>query len=259
MIYQSLFPDNERADTARVVSRLAQAIERKEPCSMISMADGESAVLWAAKGFGEYHYLSCWGFPVEDRRGVAEQLATAIAKCDIVCLPRTGSEAQKPEMGPRLREAMRLWDIHLKPDALIGDSLIEAYILFDFWLWSLMEGRKVLVVTSEANLVVPALLARVPPPGLSAYAPEGVWRAADATGIVLEEGLAGSQKCLEQAANLPWKPDLCILGAGSRAAHLAVSIAEMHSIPVIELGSMMMCFHQGTDLGLYHSWYLAGG
>jgi len=253
------FPYNEQADTARVASRLAQAIERKEPCSMISMADGEAAVLWAAKGFGEFHYLSAWGFSAEDRRGVAEQLAAAIPRCDIVCLPRSGPEASKPGMGPKLREALRLWDVKLKPEALIGDSLVSFYLLYDAWLWMLLENRKVLVVTNEADKVAAALMARIPPAGIDAYAGAGWWRAADAHPIMLEEGLAGSAKCLEQAANLPWKPDLCILGAGSRAAHLCVEIAEMHRIPVIELGSSMACFHAASDLAAYHQWYLAGG
>jgi hypothetical protein len=259
MIRDEYFPRNERANTARVACRLAQAIDRKEPCAMISMADGESAVLWAAKGFGQYHYLSTWGFSTEDRLGVAQQLAAAIPCCDIIGLPHTGPEAHKPYMGPKLREAMRLWGIEPKPEALIGDSLLEVYLLFDGWLWSLMENRKVLVVTNEADQVVAGLKSRVAPAGINAFAPDGMWRAEDATGIMLEEGLAGSAKCLDQAANLPWKPDLCILGAGSRAAHLCVAIAEMHRIPVIELGSMMMCFHRATELGGYYQWYQEGG
>ena len=253
-----MFP-NEQADTARVVRRLAQAIERKEPCSLISMADGEAAVLWAARGFGEFHYLSTWGFSAEDRRGVAEQLAAAIPKCDIVCLPRSGPEAQKPGMGPRLMEALHLWDIRPKPEALIGDSLIEYYLMFDAWLWSLMENRKILVVTNEADKVVAALNGRQPPVGLATYAGAGYWRHAEATGIMLGDGLAGSAQCLVDAGNLPWKPDLCLLGAGSRAAHLCVGIAEMHEIPVIELGSLLTWFHTASEPAQAFAWYQTQG
>ncbi|HUT62144.1 MAG TPA: hypothetical protein VNA25_30260 [Phycisphaerae bacterium] len=244
MIYG--FP-NEQADTARVACRLAQAIEQKEPCSLISMADGESAVLWGAKGFGSFHYLSAWGFSAEDRLGVAEQLAAAIPKCDIVCLPRSGTQASQPGMGPRLREALYLWDIRPKPEALIGDSLISFYLLFDCWLWSLMENRKVLVVTSEAEKVVAALNGRQPPVGLATFAGGQWWRQAETTGIMLADGLAGSAQCLVDAGNLPWKPDLCLLGAGSRAAHLAVALAEMHSMPVIELGCVFSWFHTPSE------------
>ena len=260
MIYESLFPNNERADTARVVSRLAQAIERGEPCSMISMADGESATLWAAKGFGEFHYLSAWGFAAEDRPGVAEQLIAALSRVDIVGLPRSGPEAAKPGMGPKLREALRLWDVRFKLGALLADALVPFYLLFDGWLWMLLENRKVLVVTNEAERVAAALKLNTPPIGdLTTYS-AGFWHVADATPITLEEGLAGSVKCLEQAANLPWKPDICILGAGARAAHLCVEIADMYSIPVIELGCVMSLLHTPTnELVTQFKWYEAGG
>jgi len=253
-----MFP-NEQADTARVVRRLAQAIERKEPCSLISMADGEAAVLWAARGFGGFHYLSAWGFSAEDRQGVAEQLAAAIPKCDIVCLPRSGPMAKQPYMGPRLMEALHLWDIRPKPEALIGDSLVSFYLYFDCWLWSLMENRNVLIVTNEADKVVAALNGRQPPTGLAAYAGAGYWRHAEATGIMLGDGLAGSAQCLVDAGNLPGKPDLCLLGAGSRAAHLAVELAQMHEMPVIELGSAFAWLHTPSEPAQLFTWYQAEG
>jgi len=226
---------------------------------MISMADGEAAVLWAARGFSQFHYLSTWGFSTEDRRGVAEQLAAAIPKCDIVCLPRSGPAAKLPRMGPWLLEAMQLWDIRPKPEALIGDSLISFYIFFDGWLWGLMENRRVLVVTNEADKVVAALNGRQPPTGLAAYAGAGYWRHAEATGIMLGDGLAGSAQALVDAGNLPWKPDLCLLGAGSRAAHLAVALAQMHSMPVIELGSAFAWFHTPSEPAQLFTWYQAEG
>jgi len=253
-----MFP-NEQADTARVVRRLAEAILHKEPCSLISMADGESALLWAAKGFGQFHYLSAWGFSAADRLGVAEQLAAAIPKCDIVCLPRSGPLAKRPDMGPKLMEALNLWGIQPKPEALIGDSLICFYLMFDGWLWSLMENRKVLVVTGEQEAVVAALNGRQPPTGLAGFAGPGFWRHADATGIFLTDGVAGSAKALEEAANLPWKPDLCLLGAGSRAAHLAVELSQMHQMPVIELGCVFSWFHTASEPAEMFRWYQEGG
>jgi len=253
-----MFP-NEQADTARVVRRLAEAILHKEPCSLISMADGESALLWAAKGFGQFHYLSAWGFSAADRLGVAEQLAAAIPKCDIVCLPRSGPLAKQPGMGPRLMEALNLWGIRPKPEALIGDSLVCFYLMFDAWLWSLMENRNILVVTSEAEKVVAALNGRQPPIGLAGFAGPGFWKHADVTGIFLTDGLAGSAKALEQAANLPWKPDLCLLGAGSRAAHLAVELAQMYDMPVIELGSAFSWLHAPSEPTEMSRWYQEGG
>ena len=256
MIYESLFPDNERADTARVTSRLAWAIDRGEPCSMVSMADGEAATLWAAKNCGMFHYLRAWGFPHEDQAGVAEQLVAALSRVDIIGLPRSGPEAAKPGMGPKLREALRLWNVDLKFGALIGDALLPFYLLFDGWLWMLLENRKVLVVTSEAERVAEALKSNTPPAGDMTTYSAGFWKIADAMPVFLDFGLAGSQRCLDEVASLPEKPDICILGAGARAAHLCVEIADMHSIPVIELGCVMSCLHTPTtDLQQIFKWY----
>ena len=255
----NLFPYNQVADTARVVSRLAQAIDRKEPCSMVILGDGESVVLWAAKGFGQYHYLSTYGVSAEERPVVSEQLVEALNRADIICLPRTGPEAAKPHFGPKLREALRLHNVHPKPDTLIGDSLIGWYLWFDGWLCMLLENRKVLVVTAEAEEIAAAIRARTPPEGVAIHAPGDWWLAADVTAIPLDYGLIGQEKALEQAENLPWKPDVCILGAGARASHLCVEIAKMHSIPVIELGSSFQCFHKPSDLTTYFQWYQAGG
>ncbi len=253
------FPNHERADTPRVVRRLAEAILKQEPCTFISMADGEAALLWAAKGFGQFHYLSAWGFSVEERVAVAEQLAAAIPQCDIVGLPRSGPMAKQPGMGPRLYEALQLWDIQLKPDALIGDALGCFYLMFDAWLWSLMEHRKVLVVTSEAPQVVASLNGRQPPPGLASYAGAGFWQHEIAFGITLEFGLEGSEKCLEEARNLEIKPDICLLGAGSRAAYLAVELAKMYNMPVIELGSVFAMLYLPSEPAKVFNWYQAEG
>jgi hypothetical protein len=241
------------ADTACMARLVAQAILDKRPLSVISMCDGESATLWAGKGFARFHYLAGYGIPAEEFVPAAEQLAAAIARADVIGVPRSGTAARTPEYGPKLRESLALWNIELKPSAVIADSLYTFYLMFDMWLWGLTHDRRVwlwgltlfrrvLIINNEADKVANAFLTQTLPPTQKTYIGADWMRVSGADAIILQDGLAGSAKAIAEAAALPIKPDIALLGAGARAAHIAVKVAAIHSIPVVELGSICTLF-----------------
>ena len=245
-----VYDGHERADTARVAREIGQALLEKRPLSLVALCDGESATLWAGKGFQTFNYLAGFGIPGEEFVPAAEQLAAAIARADIICVPR--HTADKPNIyAAKLRESLELWNIELKPGALIGDAMVCWYLLFDMWLPGLLQGRRVLIVNNEADKVANALMTKDVPGELKDQWPADWIRVAGADAIMLENGLAGSAKALAEAEALPEKPDIALVGAGARASHLVVSIAEMYSIPVIELGAACLCLHQPTPKPTY--------
>jgi len=242
--------NREIADTARVAREIASAILDKRPLSIISLCDGESATLWAGKGFGTFHYLAGRGFPGEIGP-VAEQLAAALAKTDIICVPRSGGLARMALFAPNNRETIRLWDIRLKKDALIGDAMVCWYLLFDMWLPMMLQDRRVLVVNNEADKVCVALDSKTipgtPTNSMAEWWPPDWVRTKQTIPIILKEGIAGSEQALSEARDLTTKvdwPDICLIGAGARTAHLAVNIAEMFSIPVVELGAAITWLYE---------------
>jgi hypothetical protein len=237
-----IYDGHEVADTARVAREIAQALLEKRPLSLISMCDGESATLWAGKGFQTFNYLAGYGIPGAEFVPAAEQLAAAIARTDIVCVPQL-HDGKANQYAAKLREALELWGIKLKPGALIGDAHVCWFLLFDMWLVGLLQGRRVLIVNNEADKVANALLTKTVPGQLKEWWVANWIQVTGADAIMLREGLAGSEQALREAEALPQKPDIALVGAGARAAHIVTSLAEMHSIPVIELGAACLNFH----------------
>ena len=231
---------------------------------MVALCDGEAQTLWAGKGFQTFHYLSTLGFSYPDLPHVAAELAAAIRKADIVCVPRSGPAAQLPGYGPKLRAAMELWDAIPKPEALIGDSLATFYLMFDCWLLGLLENRRVLIINNQADKVATALMTKTVSPSIAILAPPPWIKVTDAIPVMLDGGQAGSAKALAEVAAIPpeRKPDIDLVGAGARAAHLCVTTAEMLSIPVIELGDTLRLMHAPSVPGAWEkikTWYEAEG
>lgn len=245
-----IYDGHEAADTARVAREVARALLEKRPLSLVALCDGESATLWAGKGFQTFNYLAGFGISGEEFVPAAEQLAAAIARADIICVP--GGKDGRNQYAPKLRESLELWKIHLKRYALIGDAMVCWYLLFDMWLPGLLQGRRVLIVNNEADKVAKALLTKTVPGELADQWPPDWIRVSGADAIMLEGGLAGSEKALREAAALETKPDIALVGAGARASHIVTSLAEMYAIPVIELGAACLCFHQPWDKASYN-------
>jgi hypothetical protein len=227
----------ERADTARVATEIGRALLEKRPLSLISLCDGESATLWAGKGFQQFHYLAGFGIPGEEFVETAEQLAAAIAKTDIVCVPRDTKLGGRNIYGPKVRESLRLWGIELKSEALVGDAMVCWYLLYDMWLVGLLEGQRVLVINNEAVNVCTALEAKTVPGPLADQWPADWIRTGGTTPVMLGEGMAGSQRAIDEALAVDPKPTICLIGGGARTAHIATTVAEALRIPVIELGA----------------------
>ena len=234
----------EMADTARVAKEIARALLDGRPLSVVALCDGESATLWAGLGFQTFNYLAGFGIPGAEFEVTARMLADAIAKTDIVCVPRGTELMGKNPYAAKVRESLALWNVRLREDALVGDSMVCWFLLYDMWLVGLLQGRRVLVVNNEADKVCSALVNKDVPGPMKEQWPADWIRVSGADAIILEEGLAGTEKALAEAKALENKPDICLVGADARAAHLITSIAEMHSIPVVELGSACCWFHQ---------------
>ncbi len=254
------------ADTARVAQAIADALTRGRGLSVISLCDGEAQVLWAAKGLQTFHYLASHGFPSADRPQVALELVAAISTADIVCLPRSGPAATEPSFGPKLRAAMELWDARPKADALIGDSLVCFYLMFDAWLWGCLEDRRVLVVNDRADLVAQALTSKRLPYELQHYVPAAWVNVRSVRPVMLEIGLAGNEKALTEVAeafsDATTAPEIVLVGAGARAAHLCVTIAQKHQVPVVELGDVLRLMHEDYGRGRWdqvYEWYRKEG
>jgi hypothetical protein len=233
---------HEFADTARVCREIAQAMLEKRPLSVISMCDGESATLWAGKGFQTFNYLAGFGIDAVDFEQTAAELAAAISQTNIVGVPISGDAAKTPGYGPKLREALELWDVKLLPDALIADAMYPFYILFDMWLIGLLQGRRVLVVNCDADKVCAGLLGKEMAPPLRDEWQPGWMLVEAAHPILLYHGKAGTEKLLAEMRDLPFEPDICLFGGGARSAHMIVQIAAHHSIPVVEMGGALEVF-----------------
>ncbi|HUT62143.1 MAG TPA: hypothetical protein VNA25_30255 [Phycisphaerae bacterium] len=258
-------------DTAGVAVDLALAMERKEPASLATLCESEAGLLWAGKGFQTWHWLSTMGVTGE-AESAAKQLAEAIERLRFIGIAHSGPCARWPQMRPKTEATLRLWDIKLRPDAQIVDRLVVFYLLFDLWLWGLMEKRRVLVVNNHAVEVAKALESGDLSTDLKAYIPgPHEWKPATVTPIVLENGLSGSGKALadinrlyETSCLANWRPDIALIGAGPRAAHLCVEIAERYAIPALDMGQALDRLHSpwdetGDRWKQVHSWYLEEG
>jgi len=253
---------NGEVGTAEVAALIAVALEQKRPLSLISLCDGEAQVLWAALGFQTFHCLASLGFPPEERGAVAHDLVAAVKRADIVCIPRSGPAARTPPFRDKLLAGLGLWGARPKADALIGDSLVCFYLAFDAWLWGLIEGRRILIVNNRADQVVNVLLAGEVPEGLRKYVAPGWIRVAEATPVLLEIGQAGSAKAIAESEKLAGQTDLVLVGAGARAAHLCVEIAERLAVPAIELGGVLRLLHEEYYPGGWdkvYGWYQEAG
>ncbi len=231
---------------------MARAIMYKEPCSVACLSDGEGALLWSGAGFQTWHYLAKLGYHGNEIPSGAAQLAKAIARLDVIGLPYSGENAKRPDYRSKLLSGFTLWDIEPKAGSVYADCMVCVYLLFDFWLYGLIEGRRVLVVNNEAEKVAAALRDGHVPPALTDYVPsmaQADWRPSAVLPIMLENGLDGTEKALAEIADSGFKPDIALLGAGSRVVHLCVEIAERYSIPAIDLGFVMSELRSTEDNG----------
>jgi hypothetical protein len=220
-------------------------------------------VLWAGKGFQTWHYLAHWGIPAGSKElfATAEQCAQAISRLNIIGMPRSGDLAKHPDFRPKLEAAFDLWDISPRDNAVEADSMVCFYMIFDFWLWGLIQRRRVVIVNNGAEALKAALEAESLPPQFAPYVPAktNTWQTEAVLAVTLEPGLAGSQKALDDIEKANFKPDIALLGCGSRVVHLATEIAERYSIPAIDLGCVCTELHNyGKDDGGWakiHKWY----
>ncbi len=234
-----------QVDTAGAAGLLAKAMLDKRPCSLACLSDGEGALLWSGAGFQTWHYLSHHGIEAGEQHSTAEQMAIAIQRLNLVGMPRSGYLAKRQDFRPKLEAGFGLWDIHLRSDAVEVDSMVCFYMIFDFWLWGLIQGRNVVIVNNDADGVKAALEAESLPKQFSPYVPPRTcgWAPAAILPVTLGPGLAGSEKALQDIADSGFKPDIALLGAGSRVVHLCVEIAERYSIPAIDLGCVCSELH----------------
>lgn len=234
-----------KLDTAGITGYIAKAMLDKKPCAMACLSDGEGALLWAGKGFQTWHYLAHWGIEGGEQQATAEQCAEAISRLHIVGMPRSGTLAKLQYFRPKLEAAFDLWDIQFRPDAVEADAMVCFYMVFDFWLWGLIQGRRVLIVNNDAEGLKAALEAEGLPKDLAPHVPNknNAWRTEAILPITLGPGLAGSQRALDDMEAANFKPGIALLGCGSRVVYLAAEIAERYSIPALDLGSVCSELH----------------
>ena len=235
----------EALDTAGTTAAIANAMMEHRPCSMACLSDGEGALLWAGAGFQTWHYLAHHGIAAGEQRLTAEQMVSAIGRLNLVGMPRSGHLAKRPDFRPKLEAGFDLWGIDFDLSAREVDSMACFYMIFDFWLWGLIQGRNVVIVNNDANGLKAALEADGLPKQLAPHVPPRTcgWAPAAILPITLGPGLAGSQQALDDLASSGFKPDIALLGAGSRVVHLCVEIAERYTIPALDLGCVCSELH----------------
>jgi len=256
--------DRPVLDTANVAVELALSMERKEPASLGALCETEAGLLWAGRGYQTWYWRSWMGIPGEAVPGAA-QLAEAIPRLSFVGVAHSGPFARHPQMAPKTWSALRLWGIELHPEAQIVDRLVVFYLMFDLWLWGLLENRRVLIVNNHAAEVARAMETGDIPADLKPYAPEcHGWKPAATMAVVLENGMAGSEKALGDIAKADWHPDIAFIGGGARGTYLTVEIAEREKVPALDMGSVLDRFVSPWDMtgvqwAKVHGWYLEQG
>jgi hypothetical protein len=209
--------------------------------------------LWTGKGFQTWHYLAHWGIAAGEQQATAEQCAEAISRLHIIGLPRSGHLAKRQDFRPKLEAAFDLWDVRFRDEAVEADAMVCFYMIFDFWLWGLMQGRRVLIVNNNAERLKATLEADSLPPQFAPHVPpkEVGWKTEAILPVMLEPGLAGSQQALDDIEKANFKPDIALLGCGSRVVYLAAEIAERYSIPALDLGSVCseLCDYENKNPG----------